>query len=96
MFGPIIKDLHGNIFSVHKWRLYIAIPKDFDKVIFTKDYLTGITFNLAIIDNTYKAFDTIDGKSIYVGFELKLEGYDESLDIRKSYLYGRKRNKTIP
>lgn len=92
MFGPQIKDLHGNIFSVHNWRLYIAIPSNFDKVIFTKDHLTQIPFNLAILDDKYWAFDIIEDSHIYIGYKLKLEGYDESLDIRKSYLYGRKRH----
>lgn len=91
MFGPQIKDLHGNIFSVHKWRLYIAIPKKFDKVIFTKDCLTNTSFNLAINGDTYMAFDLIEDQPIYVGYKLKLEGYDESLDIRKSHLYGKRK-----
>ena len=92
MFGTIIKDLHGNIFSVKDWRLYIAIPiKDFTTMIYTHDRKTGKVFNLALThDNKFMAFCSVQDRNLYVGYNLILKGYDESLDIRKSYLYGRK------
>lgn len=92
MFGTIIKDLHGNIFSVKSWRLYIAIPlKDIKAMIYTRDRISDKVFDLAIThEDKYFAFCPIQEQSLYTGYELTLKGYDESLDIRKAYLYGRK------
>lgn len=94
MFGPIIKDLHGNIFSTKTWGLYIAIPQGkYDKLIFTKDHLSDKPFNLAIKGNKYYAYILTEEQSIYVKYKLTLQGYDESLDIRKAYLYGKRKSK---
>lgn len=93
MFGRLVKDLHGNIFSVKDWRLYIAIPLEkFERVIFTKDHLSQIDFNLGITHKgNYYGFDFSLDLNLYIGYKFILEDYDESLDIRKSYLWTKKR-----
>lgn len=92
MAGPKIKDLHGNIFSVQDWRFYISIPiAKFNRIIFTKDHESQEVFNLAISENKYIGFFYVEHLNLYIGYKLQLEGYEESLDIRKSHLYVKKR-----
>ena len=62
-----------------------------DKLIFTRDYASGDSFNLAVKKKTYKAYFYNLSINCYVCYKLELVGYDESKDIRKAYLYGKRR-----
>lgn len=87
-----ILDLHGNKFAVGDFKLYLKIPLEkIDTLIYTRDYLSGMSFNLAKSNNKYYGYFYNLSLRMYVRFKLKLTGYDESSDIRKSYLYVNKR-----
>lgn len=44
-----IQDLHGNKFIAKDWKLCLSIPiGKCDKLIFTRDYVSGDSFNLAV------------------------------------------------
>lgn len=87
-----ILDLHGNKFKVgdYKLSLNISIGKC-DKLIFTRDHISGETFNLFVKGKIYKAYFYNLSINCYVCYKLELIGYDESKDIRKAYLYGKRR-----
>lgn len=87
-----ILDLHGNKFIAKNWKLYLSIPiGKCDKLIFTRDYVSGDSFNLAVKKKTYKSYFYNLSINCYVCYKLELVGYDESKDIRKAYLYGKRR-----
>lgn len=87
-----ILDLHGNKFKVGDWKLFLNIPiGKSDKLIFTRDYLSGEAFNLEVKGKKYKAYFYNLSMNLYVGYKLELTGYDESKDIRKAYLYGKRK-----
>ena len=87
-----ILDLHGNKFIAKDWKLCLSIPiGKCDKLIFTRDYVSGDSFILAVKKKTYKAYFYNLSINCYVCYKLELVGYDESKDIRKAYLYGKRR-----
>lgn len=94
MLGSQIIDLHGNIFTRGDWTLETQIPTGiYDKLIFTKDILSQESFNLAIKDNKFRAYIYLSYLTLYACYKLTLDGYDESNDIRKAYLYGKRKHK---
>lgn len=94
MLGTKIIDLHGNIFTLGNWHLKTQIPIGiYDKLVFTKDTISLESFNLAIKGNKFKAYFYSLSLNLYICFKLTLKGYDESKDIRKAYLYGKRKNK---
>ena len=87
-----ILDLHGNKFKVGDYKLSLEIPiGKCNKLIFTRDPLSGETFNLFVKGKIYKAYFYNLSINCYVCYKLELVGYDESKDIRKAYLYGKRR-----
>lgn len=44
-----ILDLHGNKFIAKDWKLCLNIPiGKWDKLVFTRDYVSGDSFNLGV------------------------------------------------
>lgn len=87
-----ILDLHGNKFIAKNWKLCLDIPiGKWDKLVFTRDYVSGDSFNLGVKGKTYKAYFYNLSMRCYICYGLELAGYDESKDIRKAYLYGKRR-----
>lgn len=95
MLGNQIKDLQGNIFSVGDWAFATQIPTGiYIEFVFTRDYLTGKRFNLVSKDNKYFGYFYLSFYNLYIKYNLDKIGYEESLDIRKAYLYANKRKHT--
>lgn len=87
-----ILDLHGNKFKVGDYKLSLEIPiGKCNKLIFTRDHISGEIFNLFVKGKIYKAYFYNPSINCYVCYRLELVGYDESKDIRKAYLYGKRR-----
>lgn len=88
-----ILDLHGNKFEVLGYKLELKIPiLKWERLLFTRDYISGESFNLGIRGKVYRAYFYNYEMDLYVSYKLKYLGYDESKDIRKSYLYGKRKN----
>ena len=87
-----IIDLHGNKFKVGDYFLCLKIPiTGKGNLVFTRDLISGEPFNLSVNKNKYKGYFYNVSLNLYVKYDLEYNGYDESLDIRKSHLYVRKR-----
>lgn len=89
-----IIDLHGNIFEVIKgWEFSQKVPT-FDNYtyIFTQDIITKLPFILALsnVNNTAYGYFPSKFYGLYIVYPMIKRGYDESKDIRKAYLYGKK------
>lgn len=83
-----IIDLHGNVFNILEWELYLEVPSDLDKLLFTRDCVSGESFLLGIKNNTYSAYFYSMPINCYIGYELGYQEHDKSKDIRK--VYGKK------
>lgn len=87
-----ITDLHGNKFKVKDYKLTFEVPiKDGNKSSYTRDLISGIPFCLVNHQDIYKAYFYNQPMKLYVYYKLDRFGYDESKDIRKAYLYGKRR-----
>lgn len=94
MKGDTFTDLHGNIFSLGDWELASQIPiGEFDHIYYTGNANKFEPFNLCVKGNNYYAYIYNIQYHLFIRYNLKLKGYDESKDIRKSYLYERNRSK---
>lgn len=87
-----ITDLHGNKFKVKDYKLIFEVPiKDGNKSSYTRDLISGIGFVLINHRDIYEAYFYNQSLDLYVCYKLDRFGYDESKDIRKAYLYGKRR-----
>lgn len=92
-----IEDLHGHIFKVKGNRdLFKKVPIAFNEnFIFNTDRITGDYFILVEMpDNKWDAIFRL-GKAwdyLYLRVSLELVDTKPSNDIRKAYLYGKKKN----
>lgn len=87
-----IKDLHGNKFKVGDYKLCLEIPiTGKGNLVFTRDLISGDAFNLSVVRDRYLGYFYNLSLNLYVRYDLEYMGYDESLDIRKSHLYARKK-----
>ena len=66
-----ILDLHGNKFIAKDWKLCLNIPiGKWDKLVFTRDYVSGDSFNLGVKGKTYKAYFYNLSINCYVCYKL--------------------------
>lgn len=85
-----ITDLHGNTYKLGDYRLKYQFPKftNCKRWVYTKDIISSRTFNIITTeDKTYGVtYSSIYG--LYIVYKLGFISYEESKDIRKSYLHG--------
>ena len=87
-----IIDLHGNKFKASNYRICLEIPiLGKEKLIYTRDLLSGVAFSLFYGKDKYKGYFYNQSTDTFVCYTLEKVGYEESKDIRKAHLYGRKR-----
>lgn len=89
-----IIDLHGNIFKVIKgWEFTEKVPNlEGHKYIFTRDIISDQEFILAIKEDYAAGYFYSKSYDLYIAYPLLRVGYDESKDIRKAYLYGKRQH----
>ena len=92
-----ILELKGNLFQVEPYyRLYLDFPFRLGTMYLTKDLYTNETFNLIHTSNdhwycvTYKL--ELD---MYLLRKLTWLEYKPEIDIKNTYIYGRKKNHKI-
>lgn len=91
-----IIDLHGNKFKTLGYKVCLEIPIiGKEKLIYTRDLLSGVAFSLFYGKDRYKGYFYNQSINAFICYTLEKIGYEESKDIRKAHLYGRKRNKEI-
>lgn len=88
-----ILDLNGNIFKVGSYyRLYLKFPFKSGTQKYTRDLIADKAFNLIHTSKgNWYAVWWIDYLDMYLLRKLEPLSYDESKDIEKAYLYGKKR-----
>lgn len=86
-----ITDLHGNKFRAGDYSLCTEVPIGKGNLIFTWDYVSGESFLLSIRKNKYLGYFYNQSLDLYIRYRLEYIGYEESSDIRKSHLYGKRR-----
>ena len=101
-----IIDLHGNKFKALDYKVCLEIPIiGKEKLIYTRDLFSGtrdlfsgtrdlfsgVPFSLFYGKDRYKGYFYNQSINAFICYTLEKIGYEESKDIRKAHLYGRKR-----
>lgn len=94
--GNLISDLQGNIYKPRKrFKFWIIFPQDlFQKLIFTRDRISGKEFILGVdLKGKYYFFKYNLSLDMYYSMKLDYVTYDESKDIRYEWKYRHKGKK---
>lgn len=94
-----IIELKGNIFKVGSgYKLTLNLPKfNYANYTFTKDQITGDGFTLINLyrRNKWYSIRYVPHLQMYLMVDLKFIRYEETLDIRKEWKYGKEFKKNL-
>lgn len=86
--APSITDLHGNTYTLGKFKLHLEFPKfkDITQHIYTRDLVSKKPFALIKCKRRYWAIFYAQ-HLYYICYQIKFKSYNPKKDIRNGYKY---------